>query len=603
MVRRFNSIETTADQAELLVSQGRWPEAELQYRRLIGQTHVTDFEYDQWLRGLSEIYRHLRRHREAAFVHLYLHELSAADSFMDSPDLVSLRARRCEIGKQWREAAALYRKAHMPVHAAVALERSKDPKEAAAAWHALREHPGLARRPYEAALVSFNYGLASARLDPDSVEARRALIDSQRRLEQVADDLESAGERERAFDCYQILLKLGRESHQFENLAEGYLNCIRVLRDDTLKFYVLQYYEDFIRLALERDEFHAAATLYQEVAAYTARASLPYDRHYQGKAAATWLQCATRFLEQGAPVQMVENALLAAISQFSAIGDYASVRDTFVRLSALDLPDRAKTRFKNIASRYAGVPTVSLDVTGLPEYLKHRFAYADIWFADLLEWEMEGDPLAVSASIVGDLKYPNRIRRHALLISLTLCEAQLRQVHSEPETEVVLAGLLGKLQTYAALAPLERMYERKDASVRRAAVHALEALYFKRSFVILRKALHDADPQVREAAITVVSKLQFPQAFNPLARIFRESTEERVRTAALSAIGRIQSVEAGEFLILVMRHEVGAPRAAARAALAEMDNSDVLPIIRQHYEMESDPEVREALESMFRGVR
>ena len=38
------------------------------------------------------------------------------------------------------------------------------------------------------------------------------------------------GELERAFDCFQILLKLGKESAQFENLAEGYVNCIRVLR-------------------------------------------------------------------------------------------------------------------------------------------------------------------------------------------------------------------------------------------------------------------------------------------------------------------------------------------------------------------------------------
>ena len=83
-----------------------------------------------------------------------------------------------------------------------------------------------------------------------------------------------------------------RRRAQFENLAEGYVNCIRVLRDDNLKFYVLQYYEDFIKLALERGELHAAATLYQEAAAFAARAGLPYDRHYQHKSALTWMRCA-----------------------------------------------------------------------------------------------------------------------------------------------------------------------------------------------------------------------------------------------------------------------------------------------------------------------
>ncbi|NJM91204.1 MAG: hypothetical protein HC863_02860 [Myxococcales bacterium] len=341
----------------------------------------------------------------------------------------------------------------MPVHAAVALERSKDPHEAAAAWQALRDHPGLVHHDYEAALVTFNYGLAAARLDADSVEARRALIDSQRRLEQVADDFESAGQRDRAFDCYQILLRLGKESHQFENLAEGYLNCIRVLRDDHLTFYVLQYYEDFIRLALERDEFHAASTLYQEAATYAARANLPYDRFYRQRAAQTWVRCASKFQEQGAPVQMIANALLAATSQFSAIGDYPAVRDTFSRLSALDFPEHTKKRFKAIAGRYNGMPGVSVDIPGLPEYLKHNNAYADIWFADLLEWEMDGDPMAVSASIVGDLKYPNRIRRRALVALLTICDAQLRQVHNDPQTSATVAGLLGELATAPASRP------------------------------------------------------------------------------------------------------------------------------------------------------
>jgi HEAT repeats len=602
MARRFNSIETTSEHAELLAGQGRWTEAERQYRELIGQTHVINYEYDDWLRRLGEIYRQLRRNREAAFVHLYLHEFAMVRSLIGTPELTSLRARLAEIEKRWTEAANLYREANQPVHAAVALERSKVPSDAAAAWQSLREHPDLARRDYEAALVSFNYGLAAARLDPSSAEARRALIDSQRRLEQVADDFETAGERERAFDCYQILLRLGKESMQFENLAEGYLNSIRVLRDDNLKFYVLQYYEDFIRLALERDEYHAAATLYQEAAAFAARAGLPYDRHYQSKAAQTWVRCAEKFTERGAPVQMIENALLAATSQFSAIGDYASVRGTFERLGKLELPERAKKRFRTIAARYAGMPGISIEVPGLPDYLKQQHAYADIWFADLLEWEMDGDPLAVAASIVGDLKYPNGIRRRALVVLLTLCDAQLRQVHSEPETLAQLAELLGELQTYAALAPLEKLFARPEPSVRRAAVSALRLLYFKRSFVIIRKALQDPDTQVREAAISAIADLHFPHAFNPLARIFRESTEERVRVAALKAIGEIESVEAGEFLIMAMRHETGALRQAARGALAAMDNADVLPIIRQHYEIEPNPEVREALGEMFRRV-
>ena len=596
--RTFNSIESTADQAEALAQQGRWNEAERHYRELIGQTHVINYEYDDWLRRLGEIYRHLGRAREAAFVYLYLHYFDMARAQLVGDEHGALRARLAETEKKWTEAAQLYEQAKLPVHAAVMHEKAKS-TEAVAAWKGLVHHPGLAHRPYEAALVHFNYGLAAARADAKSAEARRALVESQRKLEQVADDFEQAGELERAFDCFQILLKLGRESAQFENLAEGYVNCIRVLRDDNLKFYVLQYYEDFIKLALDRGELHAGATLYQEAAAFAARAGLPYDRHYQHKSALTWVRCAEKFVETGVPVQMVENALLAAASQHSAVGDYPAVRECFDKLAGLELPERAKKRFSNIANRYKGLSSPPIELPGLPDYLKQTHAYADIWFVDLLEWEMGGDPYAVAASIVGDLRYPNGIRRRALVVLLTLADAEQKKQTGDQVVAARVAELLGELQSYAALSPLEKLYESPEPAIRVAAVKALRFLYFKRSFVIVRKALADADSSVREAALTAIGGLHFPHAFNPLARIYRESNDPRVRTKALESIGRIQTVEAGEFLVMVLRQESGPLRDAAHAALAQMDNADVIPILRQHHEIETNANVRETLQQLL----
>src|SRR5438105_10001955 len=112
---------------------------------------------------------------------------------------------------------------------------------------------------------------------------------------------------------------------------------------------------------------------------------------------------------------------------------------------------------------------------------------------------MDGDPFSVAASIVGDLRYPNGIRRRALVVLLTLADAQARKFEGDAETLVQVADLLGQLQSYAALSPLERLFAATDVAVRREAVRALRLLYFKRSFVIVRKALTDADAQVREA--------------------------------------------------------------------------------------------------------
>lgn len=596
---KYESIESAADQAQSLAAQGRYVEAEAYYRKLLSQTHVIDYEYDDWLRSLAEIYRHMKRRREAGFIHLYLHYFDMARECFPGEDSIAERARIAEIEKRWPNAAELYESAGMPVHAAVAHEKAKQLDRAAAVWESLLKHPALRGRDYEQALVYFNYGMALSRLGEDAAAARRSLIDSQRRLEQVADDFETRGERERAFDCYQILLKLGKDSGQFENLAEGYLNCIRVLKEDNLKFYVLQYYEDFIKLALDRQELHAAATLFQEAADYSVRTGLPYDRRYQAKAAETWVRCAEKHSRDGAPIELTENALLAAVSCYSVVGDYLKVREQFERLSELDLPEKKRARYVKIATRYDASHQQVIESPAFPEYLKQQHAYADIWFVDLLEWELGGDPYRVAASIVGDLRYPNGIRRRALVVVLTMADAAHRGAETEAETLIDVADLLGELQSYAALNPLERLYEHPDPQVRRGAVWALRFLYFKRSFVIIRKALADSDSRVQEAAIEALKGLHFPHGFNPLARIYRESTDLRVQTAALESIGKIQSIEAGEFLIMVLRQEEGQLRLVAKQALAALENSDVLPILRQYYEIETNPEVRTALADLL----
>src|ERR1700749_3383274 len=115
MAKRFNSIESTADQAEGMGQKGRWAEAERHYRDLIGQTHVINYEYDDWLRRLGEIYRHLGRAREAAFVYLYLHYFDMARAQLNGDEHVALRARLAEIEKKWSEAAGVYQQGGRPV--------------------------------------------------------------------------------------------------------------------------------------------------------------------------------------------------------------------------------------------------------------------------------------------------------------------------------------------------------------------------------------------------------------------------------------------------------------------------------------------------------
>jgi Bacterial Ig domain len=86
------------------------------------------------------------------------------------------------------------------------------------------------------------------------------------------------------------------------------------------------------------------------------------------------MKCADKFVETGVPVQMVENALLAAASQHSAVGDYPAVRECFDKLAGLELPERAKKRFSTIAQRYRGLAAPPVEFSSLPDYLKQQHA-------------------------------------------------------------------------------------------------------------------------------------------------------------------------------------------------------------------------------------
>ena len=71
-------VDTLAAQAQQAASAGRHADAEKAYRKLASNTHVVDFEYDEWIRGLASTYRAMRCPREAGHCFVYLHQLDAA---------------------------------------------------------------------------------------------------------------------------------------------------------------------------------------------------------------------------------------------------------------------------------------------------------------------------------------------------------------------------------------------------------------------------------------------------------------------------------------------------------------------------------------------
>ncbi|HEY2901571.1 MAG TPA: HEAT repeat domain-containing protein [Polyangia bacterium] len=589
------------DRADRALRGGRAREALGLYSTLLGRVQVFEAGlYDSWLEGALAAYQALRRGREAGYVLLALRRFAEAQRhFPVDVDPHEWALCASKLGRHG-EAARVLSDAGHPALAAVELESSGAHTAARLEWERVLRDPRLTGQPYETALAHFNLGEALLRTY-ERAGAERELTITQRLLEELADEFETGGERERAFDCYSILLRLGRDTGSFENVAEGYLNGIRILASDDQKFYVLQYYEDFLAFAVEQKEWYAAATLAREAADFSLKAGLVYDRHYLQRAATLWAETARHNEASGGPPDLSENALHAGIDAATSAGELSLCGRLYTQLAALPLTPKKRARYRVLAQRYGGVTVESPPAPALPEYLRRSGAYQDVWRQDLIEWELDGDPKAVLARLVVDRTDHARFSRLALR-ALLLCAAPGdEQAANDPVATSEVAMALGRIQVYEVLRPLERLYLHASPQVRAAVMGGVGQVYCKRSFVLVRKGLADPAPLVQDEALRALRGLRFRDGFDPLVRIFRESTDERVRVAALETIADIGSLEAGLFLLDVMRHEAGVLRSTAEARLTVFSGDDITATVRQYLDRETG-ERRESLQAILKSL-
>jgi len=559
------------------------------------QTHLAARDYDEILRALADALQQLGELRAAGSVWLYLRDPSRMAALVASEprDL----ARAAQLDRRHALAAQHYRTARWPAHAAIQFEEAKQFPAARALWEEVAADARLREDPYTAALVSFNLGRVLAQLG-DNAGAHRCRVKATRLLEEAADMLEARGLRERAFDCFQVLLTLGAETGSFENLAEGYLNCIRILREDHLKYYALQYYEDFIGRAERAGEHHAVATILHEAADYARGVGLPFHGTLRVREAEGWRRAAQHALSQGGNAQFAENALLAAVGAYTTVGMHGQAVAVFRALAELPGSEEKRSkRYKALAERYREAVDEPSRGAALPDYLRQPVAYPDIWNDDAIEWEEAGDPVETCGEILLDTTLPDFVRRKALiarLIPLTQREP------NHPNTLASIAEALGQVQLYAVLAPLEHLFERGRGDVRVACLRAARQLFFKRTFSVVMKGVHDADdPQVVGAAIEAIGALHFPHAFDPLSRLHREADQPRVRQAALGSIGKITSREAVEYLIGTLLHGTEEERQQARELLIRNDAQEASSLL-QNAAASERPEVAHVLMDVLR---
>ncbi len=609
--------------AEGALRAGRHADAQTYLRQLVQVVERIDFEYEEWLRAFAESLRVGGQWGEAMACLAYLGARELPGSEVLQSQIAPARAgepgalRTVRLygiylarAGQHRAAASWFGLGAMPVHQAIELERAGEDEAAAALWarlltsdllseraaeRASARTAGAAANPtathaYERALAKINFGLCLRRLagadkrnagGPMHDRARVALAEATTAVEEVADTFESEGLRERAFDCYQLIARLGVEAGAFENIAEGYLNSVRILRDDGLKLDALRLYETFVALARDRGEHHAVAAILREAADYCTRAGLPYADDLRWRSAEAWIKAGTEAQAAGHPVQIVENAFLAAAEAFASVRAFRMVADVYRRLGSIELPGKNHERAIRLLRRLGDLPPDAPRPLPVPEFLKALPDYEEVWYVDLAEWELAGDPALVAAGVMADRRFPDYVRRQALLLVL---EIERRGEHL-PQLDIVRR--LGEIRAYPVIAALEALHRRGDAPLREAVAGAMGSLRFKRSFSLVAQALHDPAPAVRTAAANSVRKLIFPHAFEPLRRIFEARDlpdPEAARVAALHAIGKIGTVEALDFLCDRLREGEQPFCDLARHSISELSNPELLPYLRRQIE-------------------
>jgi len=572
----------------------QYDEALVHLWQLADRGNVTEDELKAAVRDMGTCYAAVGKTRAAASARLYLGDRNGAFNLSSLP---LDRARVQVDAKDPAAAARSFEEAGWFGHAAIQLELAKNDRGARVLWDRLAGDARLHDDLYTAGLVHFNLGRACLRLG-DRGAGRKAIVHAMHLLTAAADGFEAKGQRERAFDCYGVLLTIGREG-SFENLAEGYLNCVRILREDGLKYYVIQYYEDFQALAMQRNELHAAATLFREAADYSRRQALPYARHYRFRGAEASTLQGERVLSDGGSPEMAENAFAAAIDGYNELGLYSKVRALYTRLASLELGDKRKARYARLAERVGNFPDDPTPMQAFPDYLRMQTAYPEIWTLDVIEWEQGGDPAETMIEVALDRRWADFQRRRAILCRLSQLGANESPL--SPQTYAQLATLLGSVELYVCLSPLERMMSHDDWHVRAAAMRATRKLFFKRSFVSIMQGLADPTPEVRREALGCVQQLHFVHALDPLSRIYREAPDPEVRRAALGSIGKVNRVEAVELLIEAFRHGERQDKDLAREMLSRSDLADTREMLRREAAAETGP-LRAELEGILRAL-
>lgn len=578
------NISTREAEALRLARGGNGPAALAAFTALLRELHESSARYEDWVRALATVADQIERFELAGPCWEYLLEWERAAAAYQRAR-AHPAAARCRQRSGAEEAAArIFEGIDAHVHAAVAWEGAERWPQAIVAWERAARRFGDPADRYERALALMNLGLALHQ--QKDLRWRSRLSEAIVLLEEEADEAERSQRQSRALACFNALVEMGRATGSHENLAEGYLNCIRLMRDRDQRLFVLQYHHDFAEASLAMGEPQAAAEVLREASAYCRRKGLLYGGSFQVRAAQAFGEAALQHREEGAPAELAENAYLAALDCYNRVGDLRQVRATYGNLAELPLPANRSERYRNLFEE-TQTEGSQRDAWPFRGYFSRDAAYPRTWRSDLLRRDEARDLLGPISGAVGNLRLWDVVRRRCLLIVLQVAEQPERLVEEEPLRE--LAGELGRLGAPVALEPLARLHERGSTEVRRVVAASLRFLPFRESLDSVGACLDDPSAEVQAAALGAMRFLVFPGALAPLLRLYRQHPKTEVRREVILALGRTaglshpSSRDAMDFLLHTLREGAeGEVLTALRTAIAANVGPEELALLERH---------------------
>lgn len=594
----------TAESVQRARQLGQGSEAVAAWRDLLALTHVDEADYGDWARELAYLYARLGRPLSAARIHEYLNNIDPALALYTKHGTPRDAGRVLRLGKRLREASQRYREASLFGHAARAAEEAGQSQDALALYEQLVRMKEAQGELYLAALASLNAGRMAHKLN--HAERTHALLSTATRyLEEEGDKREQAGSRDGATRCYLCLIQIGHIERSYEAFAEGYLNCIRILKHKGDRFSTMQQYYDFISAAEDLAELHSVAELHREAGEYAKRVGFIYADHFLAEAGNSWLRVARNAAEKNQPKDLIENALLAAIGCFNRIQDDANVAACYGQLAALELSDKKTERYRTLAADLTKLVAQAGPREApppFPEYFRRRIQAREIWIEDLLEAESGHDIPDAIGRLVGDHAAVWGVqRRKALLIALAY-DDHIAAGGTADAIPPQLIERIGELGHAAAVRPLVAIYDQGDEPTQALIVERASALKQKEAFVLIERALGTTG-KVRDAGVVALRRMTSVQSLDGLVRIFNSHDAADVREGCLRSIANVGTDEACEFLLDILRSNAGNLGARTRALLEQHAQERMLSALERNRRQEPDQALRMFISRLVEKIR